>query len=682
MFLYCRALSSNAKRVQGTNRRSTAWSSEPDTGFNHNSRHQSPVTSHQSPVTSYQSPVTSHQLPVPVTSYQLPVTTSCQLPVTSCHHHKSNGDMTGVQSAVCRTPVASSYHPVVAIQDNTARPADSQPVRTSSGFCPCVVTLARSAVTQRPAPSFPRRRIHRPITPMPGKTHWSFRGQFPEGLIVIPANYHRGTMVAIASLDNTSLPRRGFSLSSTSSGFCPMLYPNAQKRGHSRKHTVHSREGGNPQFPRMREFIVPLPQCPGKTHHHSRKGLLPQRPAPSFPRRRESTIPAHAGIHRPITPKPRKNTPSFPQRPAPSFPRNPQFPRMREFIVPLPQCPGKTHHHSRKGLLRHSREDLLRHSREGGNPQFPRMREFIVPLPQSPGKTHRHSRKGLLRHSREGRESVNSRACGNSSSHYPNAQDRHSRKHIRHSREGGNPQFPRMREFIVPLHQSPGKTHHQKTCSVIPAKTCSVIPAKAGIHNSRACGNSSSHYPNAQEKHTVIPAKTCSVIPAKAGIHNSRACGNSSSHYPNAQEKHTVIPAKTCSVIPAKAGIHIPAHAGIHRPITPMPRKNTPSFPHLLRHSREGGNPQFPRMREFIVPLPQCPGKTHIPAKACSVIPAKAGIHNSRACGNSSSHYIKAQEKQPSFPQRPAPSFPRESTNSREDLLLCGIVWSAGWYFR
>ena len=45
---------------------------------------------------------------------------------------------------------------------------------------------------------------------------------------------------------------------------------------------------------------------------HSRKGRNP--PRPSFPRRRESTIPAHAGIHRPTTPAPEKNTPSFPQR--------------------------------------------------------------------------------------------------------------------------------------------------------------------------------------------------------------------------------------------------------------------------------------------------------------------------------------------------------------------------------
>ena len=47
----------------------------------------------------------------------------------------------------------------------------------------------------------------------------------------------------------------------------------------------------------------------------------------------------------------------------------------------------------------------------------------------------------------------------------------------------------------------------------------------------------------------------------------------------------------------------IPAHAGIHCPTTPMPEKNTPSFP---------------QRREFTVPLPQ---------KKYSVIPAKAGIH-------------------------------------------------------
>ena len=150
----------------------------------------------------------------------------------------------------------------------------------------------------------------------------------------------------------------------------------------------------------------PTPSSVIPTH----AGIQPHHP--SFPRRRESTIPAHAGIHRPITPMPEKNTPSFP--------------RMRE-----------------------------------SNPI------------------------------------------------------------IRHSREGGN--------------QTPS----------------SVIPAKAGIHNSRACGNSSSHYPNAR-KNTPPPS---SVIPAKAGI---------KPHHPS---------------FPRRRESTIPAHAGIHRPITPMPEKT-------LRHSR------------------------------------------------------------------------------------------------
>ena len=327
-------------------------------------------------------------------------------------------------------------------------------------------------------------------------------------------------------------------------------YPNTQKK-HSAipaktysaipaKTLRHSREGGNPQFPRMREFNVPLPQHPGKTLRHSRKNLLrhsrkntpsfprkshpiTKKPTPSFPRRRESTIPAHAGIQRPITPTPRKNTPPFPQKPTPPFPQ-------KHSVIP-----AKT----------------LRHSREGGNPQFPRTREFNVPLPQHPGKTLRHSRKNTPPFPRKPKKhSVipakagihNSRARGNSTSHYPNTQKktlrhsrenllRHSRKNLlrhsrknsvipaktlRHSREGGNPQFPRTREFNVPLPQHPGKTlrHSRENTppfpqkhSAIPAKTTppfpqkhSVIPAKAGIHNSRARGNSTSHYPNTQKK--------------------------------------------------------------------------------------------------------------------------------------------------------------------------------------
>ena len=88
---------------------------------------------------------------------------------------------------------------------------------------------------------------------------------------------------------------------------------------HSREGLLrHSREGGNPP-------------------HH-----------PSFPRRRESTIPAHAGINRPITP-----------------------------------MPEKTLRHSHEGGNPHP---IIRHSREGGNPQFPHTREFLVPLTQCPKK--------------------------------------------------------------------------------------------------------------------------------------------------------------------------------------------------------------------------------------------------------------------------------------------------------
>ena len=124
-----------------------------------------------------------------------------------------------------------------------------------------------------------------------------------------------------------------------------------------------------------------------KKVRHSRAGaLLSEKNTPPFLRRRKSTIPAHAGIHRPTTQRPKKHS----------------------------VIPAKAEIHP-----------IIRHSREGGNLQFPRMQEFIVPLPQRPKKT------------------------------------------LRHSREGGNPQFPRMREFIVPLPQRP-KKH-------------SVIPAKAEI---------------------------------------------------------------------------------------------------------------------------------------------------------------------------------------------------------
>ena len=188
----------------------------------------------------------------------------------------------------------------------------------------------------------------------------------------------------------------------------------------------------------------------------------------------------------------------------------------------------------------------------------------------------------------------NSRACGNSSSYYPNTHPNTPatpmpEKTLRHSREGGNLQFPRMREFIVPLPSFPRRRNPQ-----FPRMREFIVPLLR-------------QHP---KKH--------SVIPAKAGIYNSRACGNSSSYYRACGNSNT--------------------------PATPMPEKT-------LRHSREGGNLQFPRMREFIVPLPQCP-KKH------SVIPAKAGIHNSRI--NSSAATLCST----------VPEFFRDSSVCRWECLL------------
>ena len=393
-------------------------------------------------------------------------------------------------------------------------------------------------------------------------------------------------------------------------------FPQRQESHHPsfprrRESIRHSREGGNPQFPRTREFIVPLPQRPKNTPH-SRKGGNPFH-HPSFPRRRESTIPAHAGIHRPTSSK-------------------------KYSVIP-----------AKAGI-----HPIIRHFREGGNPQFPRTREFTVPLPQRPKKILRHSRKGRNPSSViPAKTSVIPARKGRNPSHHPSFPRRrestipaHAGIHrpttptpkkysvipakagihpiIRHSREGGNPQFPRTREFIVPPPQRPKNTSSfPQRQESIPS---SVIPAKAGIHNSRARGNSSSHYPNRPKNTPSFPQRQesipSSVIPAKAGIHNSRARGNSSSHHPNAQKilrpphhsrkgrnpfHHPSFPRRRESTIPA--------HAGIHRPTTPTPKKysvipaKTGIHP-IIRHSREGGNPQFPRTREFIVPLPQCPKNT------------------------------------------------------------------------
>ena len=108
---------------------------------------------------------------------------------------------------------------------------------------------------------------------------------------------------------------------------------------HSRDNLLrHSREGGNPQFPRMREFIVPLTHypvtsMPKKTLRHSPYSVIPstpsfpRQPTPSFPRRRESTIPAHAGIHRPINPHAPMPKKTLRHSPYSVIPSTPSFPR-------------------------------------------------------------------------------------------------------------------------------------------------------------------------------------------------------------------------------------------------------------------------------------------------------------------------------------------------------------------
>ena len=143
-------------------------------------------------------------------------------------------------------------------------------------------------------------------------------------------------------------------------------------------------------------------------------------------------------------------------------------------------------------------------------------------------------------------------------------------------------------------------------------------------------------HPATKNKNARRAIRESMVIPAQTGIlRHSREDEN--------PPRHPSFPRRRESTIPA--------HAGIHRPTTPMPEKNTPSFP----RRRESTIP-FPRTREFIVPPPQRPKKNtpSFPRRQestpSSVIPAKAGIHNSRARGNSSSHYPNTRKNTPSFP--------------------------------
>ena len=143
--------------------------------------------------------------------------------------------------------------------------------------------------------------------------------------------------------------------------------------------------------------------------------------------------------------------------------------------------------------------------------------------------------------------------------------------------------FPRKQESC-PLPQRLKKIlrHSREGGNPTPS---SVIPAKAGI----------------QPHHPSFPRRRESTIPAHAGIQRKET--------PSRPTRHLIPTQNYLNVIPAKTGI---------LPTTPTPEKNTPPFPRrresnpIIRHSREGGNPT-----------------------PSSVIPAKAGIHNSRACGNS-----------------------------------------------
>ena len=131
--------------------------------------------------------------------------------------------------------------------------------------------------------------------------------------------------------------------------------------------------------------IIPRRQESIPILRHSRAGGNPPRHpsphTPSFPRRRESTSPANAGIQR-------KETPSrLTRHPIPT----------QNYLNVIP---------AKAGL-----HPVIRHSREGGNPQFPRTREFNENTIQTDQTPHSHTELPQ-RHSRAG---------GNPLSHYPDA---------------------------------------------------------------------------------------------------------------------------------------------------------------------------------------------------------------------------------------------------------------------
>ena len=216
-------------------------------------------------------------------------------------------------------------------------------------------------------------------------------------------------------------------------------HPSFPRRRESNPIIRHSREGGNPQFPRMREFIDPYPNT-RKKHHVIPAHAEIQPYHPSFPRRRESTIPAHAGIrkkhHRPI--------PHTPQR------------HSREKSTPSSVIPAHAEIHP-----------VIRHSREGGNP-FPRMREFneknTIQTNQTP-----HSHTGLpQRHSHE---------SGNSPRHpsFPRRDAGIQRKKIhpvirQTNAKTGHPQFPHMRDYLSEKKHHPDEGGHLTPTDGLPGR--------------------------------------------------------------------------------------------------------------------------------------------------------------------------------------------------------------------
>ena len=261
---------------------------------------------------------------------------------------------------------------------------------------------------------------------------------------------------------------------------------------------------------------------------------MPERNTPPFPRRRESTpssvIPAKAGIQQ-------KETPSRPTRhiiPTQNYlqrhshargnpPHHPSFPQRQESISSS-VIPAKAGIHNSRARGNSTKRNTIQtnqthHSHtELPSTSFPRTRES-TPSSAIPAKAGIHPI-------------------------------------IRHSREGGNPQFPRTREFNK-------KKHHRPTRHIIPTQNyLQRHPTHAGIHpiirHSREGGNS----------HPSFPRRRESTIPAHAGIQQKETPSRPS-------HSHTELPSR------------IPTHAGIHP---------------IIRHSREGGNPphhpSFPPSRE------------------------------------------------------------------------------------